>query len=183
MATIIHEVPASRARASRKHIYFLRRSFFDHSILFLVQSQRYTFKHKPVFSCPLRRNIVLIRIGIMALRICVLLALIFGILLWANAIPNWGVMAHMTIGLLAVISLWLLAIGIGTASKGRSLGLAIGAFVLGLLLPIIGLGQLNWLALGNAHIVIQIIHLLLGLGAIGLGETIAARYRRQNKLA
>jgi hypothetical protein len=90
-------------------------------------------------------------------------------------------MAHMTLGLLAVISLWLLAIGIGTASKGRSLGLAIGAFVLGLLLPIIGLGQLNWLALGNAHIVIQIIHLLLGLGAIGLGETIAARYKRQNK--
>ncbi len=126
---------------------------------------------------------MIVRIGIMALRLCVLLALIFGILLWVNAIPDWGVMIHMTLGLLAVIALWLLAFGIGTARKGRSLGLAIGAFVLGLLLPIVGLGQLSWLYLGNAHIAVQILHLILGLGAIGLGEAIAARYKRQNKLA
>ena len=126
---------------------------------------------------------MIVRIGIMALRLCVLLALIFGILLWVNAIPDWGVMAHLTLGLLAVVALWLLAFGIATAPKGRSLGLAIGAFVLGLILPIVGLGQLNWLALGNAHIVIQIIHLLLGLSVIGIGEMIAARYKRQNKLA
>jgi hypothetical protein len=126
---------------------------------------------------------VIVRIGIMALRICVLIALIFGILLWASVIPDWGIMAHITIGLLAVIALWLLAFGIATAPKGRSLGLAVGAFVLGLILPIVGLGQLNWLGLGNAHIVIQIIHLLLGLSVIGIGEVIAARYKRQNKLA
>lgn len=126
---------------------------------------------------------MIVRIGIMALRLCVLLALIFGILLWVHAIPDWGMMPHMALGLLAVISLWLLAFGIGTAPKGRNLGLAIGAFVLGLLLPIVGLGQLSWLYLGNAHIAVQILHLILGLGAIGLGEAIAARYKRQNKLA
>lgn len=125
----------------------------------------------------------MVRIGIMALRICVLLALILGILLWADLVPGGIVMVHMLLGLLAMISLWLLAFGIGTAPKGRNMGLAIGAFVLGLLLPIVGLGQLNWLQLGSAHIVIQIIHLLLGLGAIGIGEAIAARYKRANKLA
>lgn len=126
---------------------------------------------------------MIVRIGIMALRLCVLLALIFGILLWVKAIPDWGIMAHMTLGILAVISLLLLAFGIGTAPKGRSLGLAIGAVVLAILLPVIGLGQISWLYLGNAQIVVQILHLILGLGAIGLGEMIAARYKRLNKRA
>ncbi|GCE27163.1 hypothetical protein KDA_26470 [Dictyobacter alpinus] len=126
---------------------------------------------------------MIVRIGIMALRICVVLALIVGILLWANLIPDGIVMIHMLLGLLAMIALWLLAFGIATAAKGRNMGLAIGAFVLGLLLPIVGLGQLSWLSLGSSHIVIQIIHLLIGLGAIGVGEMIAARYKRNNKLA
>ncbi|GCE05546.1 hypothetical protein [Dictyobacter aurantiacus] len=126
---------------------------------------------------------MIVRIGIMALRICVLLALILGILLWLNVISGGIVMIHMLLGLLAMISLWLLAFGIATAPQGRNMGLAIGAFIIGLLLPIVGLGQLSWLSLGSAHIVIQIIHLLLGLGAIGIGEAIAGRYRRSNKLA
>lgn len=125
----------------------------------------------------------MVRIGIMALRICVLLALIVGILLWANVLGGGVIMIHMLLGLLAMIALWLLAFGIGTAPKGRNIGLAIGAFVIGLLLPIVGLGQMNFLSLGSSHVVIQIIHLLLGLGAIGIGEMIAARYKRANKLA
>ncbi|GLV58788.1 hypothetical protein KDH_56180 [Dictyobacter sp. S3.2.2.5] len=126
---------------------------------------------------------MIVRIGIMALRICVLLALILGVLLWLNLVPGGIVMIHMLLGLLAMISLWLLAFGIATAPQGRNIGLAIGAFIIGLLLPIIGLGQLNWLSLGSAHVVIQIIHLLIGLSAIGIGEAIAGRYRRSNKLA
>ena len=51
-------------------------------------------------------------------------------------------------------------------------------FVVGLLLTIVGLYQDNWL-IGSAHWVIQVIHLLLGLSAIGLGEMIAARTRRR----
>lgn len=125
---------------------------------------------------------MIVRIGIMALRICVLLALILGILLWANLISGGIVMIHMLLGLLAMLSLWLLAFGIATASQGRNIGLAIGAFVIGLLLPIVGLGQLSWLP-GSAHIVIQIIHLLIGLSAIGIGEAIAGRYKRANKPA
>ncbi|GER88483.1 hypothetical protein KDW_26450 [Dictyobacter vulcani] len=125
---------------------------------------------------------MIVRIGIMALRICVLLALIIGILLWAHLIPGSIVMIHMLLGLLAMVALWMLGFGIATAPKGRNMGLAIGAFVLGLLLPVVGLGQLSWLP-GSSHIVIQIIHLLIGLGAIGVGEMIAARYKRSNKLA
>jgi hypothetical protein len=123
---------------------------------------------------------VIVKIGINALRACVLLALILGILLWTDVLSGGIVMVHMLLGILAVLSLWLLAFGIATAPKGKNIGLAIGAFILGLLLPIIGIGQLSWLP-GSAHWVIQIIHLLLGLGAIGIGETISGRYRRMNK--
>ncbi|GCF08169.1 hypothetical protein [Dictyobacter arantiisoli] len=125
---------------------------------------------------------MIVRIGIMALRACVVLALILGILLWINAVPGGIVMVHMLLGILAVVALWMLAYGIATAPKGRNIGLAIGAFVMGLLLPIIGLGQLSWLYLGaSTHIVIQIVHLLVGLLAIGVGEMIAGRYKRLNK--
>jgi uncharacterized membrane protein len=49
-----------------------------------------------------------------------------------------------------------------------------GLIVLGL-----GLTQTN-LLLNSAHWVIQVLHLLVGLIAIGLGEMITARYRRQS---
>ena len=125
---------------------------------------------------------MIVRIGINALRACVLLALILGILLWTNVVSGGVVMIHMLLGILAMFSLWVLAFGIATAPKGKNIGLAIGAFVIGLLLPIVGLGQLNWL-LGSTHWVIQVIHLLLGLGAIGIGEAIAGRYKRLNASA
>ena len=125
---------------------------------------------------------MIIRIGINALRACVLLALILGILLWANVIGGGVVTVHMLLGILAMISLWVLAFGIATAPKGKNIGLAIGAFILGILLPVVGLGQLNWL-LNSSHWIIQVIHLLLGLGAIGIGEAIAGRYKRLNAAA
>lgn len=127
---------------------------------------------------------MLIKIGSMALRVCVLIELILGILLWASLIPNSLIPVHMLIGLLAMISLWLLGIGTITAPKGGNLGLGIAAIIVGLLLPIVGLGQLSFLSLTvSTHWIIQVIHLLIGLSAIGLGEVIAGRYRRANKVA
>ena len=59
-----------------------------------------------------------------------------------------------------------------------SFGLAIATFVIGLILAIVGLYQTRWL-IGSTHWVIQVIHLLLGLSAIGLGEMITARTKRR----
>ena len=64
--------------------------------------------------------------------------------------------------------------------KGGSFALAAATFILGLILAIVGLYQQSWLS-GSAHWVIQVIHLLLGLSAIALGEMIYGRTRRRLK--
>jgi hypothetical protein len=48
------------------------------------------------------------------------------------------------------------------------------AAVWGLIVPIVGLTQTNLLT-GSLHWVIQVIHLLLGIGLIGLAENLATR--------
>ncbi len=114
------------------------------------------------------------RIAIMVLRITVLFNLITGIIFWTgNADPLQIV--HILAGILAVISLWTL--GIMQGLRGGSFGLALGTFVVGFLLALVGLFQNNWLPDTN-HWIIQVIHLVLGLAAIGLGEMVAGRYRR-----
>ncbi len=126
---------------------------------------------------------MLVRISSMVLRIAALLALILGLLFWFNAAPDALIPVHMLLGIIVVITLWLLAYAIATAPQGRNVGLAAGAAVLGLLLVIVGVTQNGALALSDsAHWVIQVIHLLLGLGSIGIGEAITGRYRRANKV-
>jgi len=117
-----------------------------------------------------------ITISIMVLRLAVLLALILGILFWTGNFQNLTLI-HMLLGFIVVISLWVIGLAQGF-TKGGSFGLAVATFVVGLLLTIVGLYQDNWL-IGSAHWVIQVIHLLLGLSAIGLGEMIVARTRRR----
>ncbi len=116
------------------------------------------------------------RIAIMVLRITVLFNLITGIIFWTgNADPLQIV--HIISGILAVLSLWTL--GILQGLRGGSFGLALGTFLVGFLLALVGLFQKSWLPEPNAnHWIIQVIHLLLGLAAIGLGEMISGRYRR-----
>ena len=117
------------------------------------------------------------RIAIMVLRLAVLFNLITGILFWTgNADPLQIV--HIIVGILAVISLWTLCIMQGL--RGGSFGLALATFVVGFLLALVGLFQKNWLpeATSANHWIIQVIHLILGLAALGLGERVAGRYRR-----
>ena len=117
---------------------------------------------------------MVVRIAVNVLRASVLLALILGILFWTGNATSL-VLVHMGLGILAVLSLWTL--GAAIASTKGGIGLAIGAFVWGLLVAALGLTQGTLLA-GSTHWVIQVLHLLVGLAAIGLGEMIAQRYRR-----
>lgn len=117
---------------------------------------------------------MVVRIAVNVLRASVLLALILGILFWTGNATSL-VLVHMGLGILAVLSLWTL--GAAIASTKGGIGLAIGAFVWGLLVAALGLTQGTLLA-GSTHWVIQVLHLLVGLAAIGLGEMIARRYRR-----
>jgi hypothetical protein len=117
-------------------------------------------------------------IAIMVLRLAVLAALIMGILFWTGNAVNL-IPIHMLIGIIVVLSLWVIGLAQGFL-KGGSFGLAAATFILGLIIAIVGLYQQSWLT-GTAHWVIQVIHLLLGLSAIALGEMIYGRTRRRLK--
>jgi hypothetical protein len=114
----------------------------------------------------------------MVLRITAILALILGILFWFNVATNL-IPIHMLLGIIVTLSLWVLGGAIATTKGG--IGLTIGAFVLGLLVVGLGVTQQR-LLVGSLHWIIQVLHLLFGLAAIGMGEAIAGRYRRLSKV-
>ena len=121
-----------------------------------------------------------ITISAWILRVGVLLAIILGILLWTGNFDTLKPI-HMLVGIIVVLSLWVIGLVQGF-QKGGSFVLAVATFVVGLVLVIVGLYQDQWV-LGSFHWIIQVIHLLLGLSTIGLGETIAGRTRRRAREA
>jgi hypothetical protein len=123
------------------------------------------------------------RVSVMVLRLAALLALILGILFWINVIPgaedlrNPWTSVHMLLGI--IVTLCLLILGsLMITTKGGNAGLGIGAIVLSILVIALGLSQTRLLISPSVHWIIQVLHLLFGLAAIGLGEMIAGRYRR-----
>lgn len=108
-------------------------------------------------------------------RVCGLLLIVLGVLFWTgHALTLLPV--HMLLGLVLVLSLWTLA-AIGAAA-GAGLGPAVAGFVWGLVVLVLGVTQTGLLT-GDAHWVIQVLHLLVGVGAIGLAETLGAGVRRR----
>ncbi len=116
---------------------------------------------------------VAVRIAAMVLRIIFIINLILGILFFTGHADNL-VLLHMILGILFVAALWFL--GAAQALRGGPIGVMAGTFVVGLLLAIIGFVQDDTLWL-------KIVHILLALAAIGLGEMSAARYRRLSAAA
>jgi hypothetical protein len=124
----------------------------------------------------------------MVLRITGLLALILGILFWvgviqgAESLRNPWTSVHMTLGIIVTICLVILG-SLMLTTKGGSVGLGVGAIVLSVLVIALGLGQVQIPALAaySVNWVVKIVHLLLGLLAIGMGEMIGGRYRRMAK--
>jgi hypothetical protein len=118
---------------------------------------------------------MVIRIGSVVLSLSGVLALILGLLLWSHRAPNLMPL-HMLLGLLVVGTLWVLAIGQAFANGGSWL-IAACAIIIGALVLVLGMNQSS-LMVGEFHWIIQVIHLLLGLAAIGIGHMAAARYRK-----
>jgi hypothetical protein len=116
----------------------------------------------------MRSTVTAIQMGIRALGV---VQLVLGIVFWTgNALGL--VDLHQLIGILLVLGLWTQAAMAHRA--GVPGGLVAGAAVWGLLVPIVGLTQRD-LFPGSAHWVIQVVHLLLGLGLLGLAENLAQR--------
>ncbi len=121
---------------------------------------------------------MIIRTAQWVLRVCVGLALILGILFWTSNAADSLILVHMVLDILVVLSLWTLGFA-QALTRGGSWGLAIGAVVIGLILAVSG-GTQDEILTGPWHWVIQVIHLLLGLSALGLGERIGRRARRRS---
>jgi hypothetical protein len=99
--------------------------------------------------------------------------IILGLLFWTGHALTL-IPLHMLLGLLLVLSLWTLA-GLA-ASSGVNWGWVLLAIIWGFIVVTLGLTQTQLLP-SSAHWVIQLLHLLIGLAAIGLGEGLAARIK------
>lgn len=102
----------------------------------------------------------------MTVRICGLVLIVLGVMIWTGRFDQL-IPIHRLIGILLVLALWALCYF--AARAGVPAGLVAGAFVWGLVAPVLGLTQEGILT-GSYHWVIQVLHLLIGLGVIGWGE-------------
>lgn len=112
------------------------------------------------------------------IRISGLAALGLGLAFW-NGTGYSLVSAHQGLGFLVAGALLLMAVlGFG---RRVSPGLMVLALLWGLAVPALGSLQGRLLP-GDGHWIIEVVHLLLGLGAIALSEVIAGRALRTRLL-
>jgi hypothetical protein len=100
-------------------------------------------------------------------------ALILGLAFWAGKLTGL-VTLHEAFGAGVVFGVWALAIF--AFRKGVSVNLVAGAALWGVLTVVVGIGQTQ-LLIGEFHWVVQVIHLLVGLGAIAMGAVLARAVR------
>jgi hypothetical protein len=100
--------------------------------------------------------------------------IVFGILFWLRRALGF-IPLHMLVGLLVTLAVALLSI-LAWRAKAPA-GMVVAGLLLAILLPVIGMTQTQ-LLLGRWHWIIQVIHLLLGVGALRMGESLATFIRR-----
>lgn len=110
------------------------------------------------------------RVAQLTVRGAGILALVLGLLFWGGDLLQL-VPVHMLLGLIVVLALGVLSVA---AIKGGQVGLGVVGLVVAVLLLIVGGGQQRMLP-GDAHWIVQVVHILLGMGAIGCGEVIGKR--------
>jgi hypothetical protein len=115
----------------------------------------------------------------MLIRLLGVIMIVLGVLFWTgNALNFIGL--HMLLGITLVLLLWALAII--AARGGVSLGLVALAITWGLIVVALGMTQTRLLP-GDAHWVIRVLHLLVGMGAIGIAERLAGSLKRSGRFA
>lgn len=107
------------------------------------------------------------------------LLLVLGLFVWIG--DNEAlILTHETLGYLLVFSLWTIAVI--AARSGVSMGLAALAFVWGLVAVALGLSQ-EFLLAGNWHWTIQVMHVVISMGAIAWGQGLVILMRRREVAA
>jgi hypothetical protein len=105
------------------------------------------------------------------LRLAFLAALIIGVALWMGQGYSL-VRLHMWLGF--IITFVLLALVVVALLARMKPALPLITVLWAVALPVIGIAQLRIMP-GPNHWLIRVIHVILGLGAIGLGEALAKR--------
>lgn len=109
---------------------------------------------------------------LMLVRLTGVFQLVLGVLFWSGSATSL-IPLHMTVGIVFVLALMALA-GLATRAAGALAALTI---VWGVVVAVLGFAQTALLP-GAAHWVVQVLHLLVGLAAISLGEMLGSRMRR-----
>ena len=115
------------------------------------------------------------RVLLLILRIAFLAALALGLALWAGHGYQY-LKLHMWIGFAITFDLLLLAIAGFLARLTPALPLI--TVLWAALLPFVGIWQMRAVP-GSNHWMVQVLHLIIALGAIGLGEAISKRILRR----
>jgi hypothetical protein len=114
-----------------------------------------------------------ITIAQMTIRISGVLLILLGIAIWTGR-ADGVIPIHMLLGFVLVLALWSLSFL--AARAGVQMRWVALAVTWGLVAPILGLTQ-EGLLTGGWHWTIQVVHLLIGMGAIGMGENLARRIK------
>ena len=101
-------------------------------------------------------------------------ALILGIILWTGSLGILKI--HILTGFILSVTMFLIGI-VGFLARVKP-PLPIVAILWALLLPYVGFAQRRPLP-GAGHVIVQVIHLLIGICAIGIAEALAAKIKRQ----
>ena len=115
----------------------------------------------------------------MTIRISGVLLILLGLAIWTGR-ADQVIPVHELLGFVLVLSLWTLSYL--AARAGVPMRWVVLAVAWGVVAPILGLTQQN-LVTGGLHWTIQILHLVIGLGAIGQGENLATRMRKRVSLS
>lgn len=104
-------------------------------------------------------------------RVAGIVQIVFGLLFWTGRALGY-IPLHMSVGFVVVLGLWTLAVLALVARTGA--GLALFGLLWGLALPALGMTQAAILV-GPWHWIIRVVHLLMGLTALGLADRLATR--------
>lgn len=120
----------------------------------------------------MRRTVTIAR-GIV--RLTAIVQIVLGVLFWTDKATDL-VPLHQTVGIILVLALETLVVASARAGVDRRLVVIAGIW--GVVVVVLGYSQGSLLA-GSAHWVIEVLHLLVGLGAIGQAEVLATRIQQQ----
>lgn len=104
----------------------------------------------------------------LVVRVVGIVMIVLGLIIWTGKADGL-IPVHMLVGLVLVVALWTVAYGAYRA--GARPGLVALTAAWGLFLPALGVTQ-HGIMPGDTHWVVQVVHVLAGLVAIGLAEAL-----------